>query len=50
MSDDIPEGIVNFLEMIVRCFDCCLSCASHITVVDEDDNEIYSHKLNVSQE
>ena len=44
---DIPEGVVNVLEMIVRCFDCWLSCAAHITVVDEDGKEIYSRKLNV---
>ncbi len=50
MSNDIPEGVVNFLEMIVRCYDCCLSCASHITVVDEEGKEIYSHELNVKQE
>lgn len=22
MSEDIPEGVVNLLEMIVRCYDC----------------------------
>ncbi len=22
MSEDVPEGVVNLLEMIVRCFDC----------------------------
>jgi len=44
---DVPEGVVNLLEMIVRCFDCWLSCAAHITVVDEKGSEIYSRKLNV---
>ena len=44
---DVPEGVVNVLEMIVRCFDCWLSCAAHITVVDEKGEEIYSRKLNV---
>ena len=47
MSEDIPEGVVNLLEMIVRCYDCWLSCAAHITVVDEDGEEIYSRELNV---
>ena len=44
---DVPEGVVNILEMIVRCFDCWLSCAAHVTVVDERGDEIYSRKLNV---
>ena len=44
---DIPEGVVNVLEMVVRCFDCWLSCAAHITVVDERGNEIYSRELKV---
>jgi coenzyme F420-reducing hydrogenase alpha subunit len=22
MSEEVPEGVVNLLEMIVRCFDC----------------------------
>jgi coenzyme F420-reducing hydrogenase alpha subunit len=22
MSEEIPEGVVNLLEMIVRCYDC----------------------------
>ena len=43
----VPEGVVNVLEMIVRCFDCWLSCAAHITVVNEDGEELYSRKLNV---
>ena len=47
MSEDIPEGVVNLLEMVVRCYDCWLSCAAHITVVDEDGEEIYSRELNV---
>jgi len=47
MSEDVPEGVVNLLEMIVRCFDCWLSCAAHITVVKEDGEEVYSRKLNV---
>lgn len=47
MSEDVPEGVVNLLEMIVRCYDCWLSCAAHITVVDEKGEEIYSRKLNV---
>ena len=47
MSENIPEGMVNLLEMVVRCFDCWLSCAAHITVVNEDGKEIYSRKLNV---
>ena len=47
MSEDVPEGVVNLLEMIVRCFDCWLSCAAHITVVNKDGEEIYKRKLNV---
>ena len=47
MSDDVPEGVVNLLEMIVRCYDCWLSCAAHVTVVNEDGEEVYSRKLNV---
>ena len=47
MEEDVPEGVVNLLEMIVRCFDCWLSCAAHITVVKEDGEEIYSRMLNV---
>lgn len=47
MSEDVPEGVVNLLEMVVRCFDCWLSCAAHITVVNEDGKEIYSRELNV---
>ena len=47
MSEEIPEGVVNLLEMIVRCFDCWLSCAAHITVVKENGEEVYSRKLNV---
>ncbi len=46
-KDVVPEGVVNVLEMIVRCFDCWLSCAAHITVVNEDGEELYSRKLNV---
>ena len=44
---DVPEGVLNLLEMIVRCFDCWLSCAAHITVVDAKGSEIYSRELNV---
>ena len=44
---EVPEGVVNLLEMVVRCFDCWLSCAAHITVVDKDGKEIYSRNLNV---
>ena len=44
---DIPEGVVNVLEMVVRCFDCWLSCAAHITVVNEDGEELYSRELHV---
>ena len=47
MSEEVPEGVVNLLEMIVRCFDCWLSCAAHITVVKENGEEVYSRKLNV---
>jgi len=47
MSEDVPEGVVNLLEMVVRCFDCWLSCAAHITVVNEDGKEIYKRELNV---
>ena len=40
------EKFINILEMVVRCFDCCLSCAAHITVVDEEGKEIYFRKLD----
>ena len=46
-EDEVPEGVVNLLEMVVRCYDCWLSCAAHITVVDEDGEEIYSREMNV---
>jgi coenzyme F420-reducing hydrogenase alpha subunit len=47
MGEEIDEGLVNLLEMVVRCYDCWLSCAAHITVTDEEGNEVYSRKLNV---
>ena len=46
MSDESEKNL-NILEMIVRCYDCCLTCAAHITVVDEEGKEIYSRKLDI---
>ncbi|MEX2680314.1 MAG: hypothetical protein Q6373_001830 [Candidatus Sigynarchaeota archaeon] len=39
MKELKPEHL-NLLEMVVRCYDCCLSCAAHVVVVDKDDKEI----------
>jgi len=46
MKELSPEHL-NLLEMIVRCYDCCLSCAAHLTVVDEDGKEILQRNLFV---
>ncbi len=48
MSEDLPEGILNLLEMVVRCYDCCLSCSAHVTVVKKETGEkVFSRPLNV---
>lgn len=39
MVEKISEGVLNLLEMIVRCYDCCLSCSAHITVINKDTGE-----------
>lgn len=48
MSEELPKGVLNLLEMVVRCYDCCLSCSAHITVVKkESGEEVLSRPLNV---
>ncbi len=44
---EVNEGILNLLEMVVRCYDCWLSCAAHITVVEPDGTERIIRKLEV---
>ncbi len=36
---EINEGILNLLEMVIRCYDCCLSCAAHIVIVEDKDSK-----------
>ncbi len=36
---EINEKILNLLEMVIRCYDCCLSCAAHIIIMDEDSKK-----------
>ncbi|NWF96638.1 MAG: hypothetical protein HXY34_10905 [Candidatus Thorarchaeota archaeon] len=40
MEEKTPEAVLNLLEMVVRCYDCCLSCSAFMVVVDEDDKVI----------
>lgn len=47
---EVNEGVMNILEMLIRSYDCCLSCAAHITVVDKDGNEIYKKELKTGEE
>ena len=48
MSEKLPEGVLNLLEMVIRCYDCCLSCSAHITLVKKGSGEkIDSRPLNV---
>lgn len=47
-SDDIPEGMLNRVEAVIRAFDPCLSCSTHaigqmpfhIELMDPDGNQI----------
>ncbi len=45
MTDEIPEEVLNLLEMVVRCYDCCLSCAAHLVIVDENGREIAQKEI-----
>ena len=44
---DVDEGVLNLLEMIIRCYDCWLSCAAHLTIVDKDGNKIYEREMKI---
>ena len=51
MSEKIPEGVLNLLEMIVRCYDCCLSCSAHITIIKKETGEkIQTRPLKIGVE
>ncbi len=44
---EINEGVLNLFEMVVRCFDCCMSCAAHMVVVDSQGKEIASRTFQL---
>ncbi len=47
MTDEVPEAILNLLEMVVRCYDCCLSCAAHLVIVDEEGRELARKEITI---
>ena len=47
MVVEVNDNILNLLEMVIRCYDCWLSCAAHITIVDPDGNEHVIRRLEV---
>ncbi len=47
MVVEVNDNILNLLEMVIRCYDCWLSCAAHITIVEPDGTERVIRKLEV---
>ena len=46
----VQERVLNLLEMVVRNFDCWLSCAAHLVVLDEHGNEIATREVQIGSE
>ena len=46
-EDVVQERVLNLLEMVIRNFDCWLSCAAHLIVLDEDGNEIVKREIQI---
>jgi len=47
MVTEVTPEILNILEMVIRCYDCWLSCAAHVTIVDHEGKELYKRRLEV---
>ena len=51
-GNEVTEGLLNHIEVAIRCFDPCLSCATHalgqmpleVTLVDAD-GKVLDHKM-----
>jgi F420-non-reducing hydrogenase large subunit len=49
-SEIKPQALGNLLEMIVRCYDCCLSCSAHLTLVNSKDELLFQRPLALDME
>ncbi|MEM2143337.1 MAG: F420-nonreducing hydrogenase [Candidatus Thorarchaeota archaeon] len=47
MTKEIPEGLLNLLEMVVRCYDCCLSCSAHMVVLDHEGKVVVEKDVTI---
>ena len=46
-EDIVQERVLNLMEMVVRNFDCWLSCAAHLVVIDKDGNRIVDREIEI---
>lgn len=49
-EDVVQERVLNLIEMVVRNFDCWLSCAAHLVILDEHGNEIANRDIQIGSE
>ena len=47
ISDD--DLIKNLLEMVIRNYDCCLSCSAHLIVTSEKEGIILKKEFQIGQ-
>jgi len=50
MKEEIDKGLLNVLEMVMRCYDRWLSCAAHLTIVDDEGQVIVERELVTGDE
>ena len=46
-EDELMERKLNLIEMVIRNFDCWLSCAAHLIIKDEHDNVIVEKEITI---
>ncbi|MEM3587528.1 MAG: F420-nonreducing hydrogenase [Candidatus Jordarchaeaceae archaeon] len=42
---EIDLRVLNLLEMVMRSYDCCLSCSAFLIVIDEENRELIKKEI-----
>ncbi|MBS7268800.1 MAG: F420-nonreducing hydrogenase [Candidatus Jordarchaeaceae archaeon] len=42
---EIDPKILNLMEMVMRAYDCCLSCSAFLIVLDNENRELAKREI-----
>lgn len=42
---EIDPKVLNLIEMVMRAYDCCLSCSAFLIVLDNEEKELVKKEI-----